>query len=155
MEAIYRRAQQADIAQMAKIRAEDWGPEQYWRERIEQYLNHQLNPKEALRPREAIVCEGAERIVGLVAGHLTVRFDCEGELEWISVDTQFRRRGIASKLLRSMAEWFVEHEARRICVDVQPSNEAARRFYRRHGAEDLNPHWMVWKDIGRAMEGWE
>lgn len=133
---------------MARIRAGDWGTEQYWQERIQQYLSHQLNPREALWPRESFVCERPEGIVGLVAGHLTLRFECDGELEWISVDERVRGRGIASKLLRCMAEWFVENQARRICVDVQPSNTTARRFYRKHGAEDLKPHWMVWKDIG-------
>jgi len=145
---ICRRAQQSDIAEMAKIRAEDSGTEQYWRERIERYLSQQVSPKEALRPRAAFVCANAEGIVGLVAGHLTRRFECEGELEWISVEKQARGRGIATKLLRCMAEWFVENQARRICVDVQPSNKVARSFYRKHGAEELNPHWMVWNDVG-------
>ena len=47
--------------------------------------------------------------------------------------------------------WFVEHGARRICVDV--GADEARPFYRRHGAVELNRHWMVWADIGRVAEG--
>jgi hypothetical protein len=30
---------------------------------------------------------------------------------------------------------------------VEPGNQGARRFYARHGAENLKPHWMLWKDI--------
>jgi hypothetical protein len=36
-----------------------------------------------------------------------------------------------------------------VCVDVEPSNTAARRFYAAHGAVDLKPSWMVWEDIAK------
>ena len=138
---------------MAEIRTADWGTEEYWRERILQDLTHKLHPREALRPRVSFVCVERKRIVALIAGHLTRRFGCEGELEWISVRPQYRSRGIASRLLFRLAEWFVAHDAHRVCVDVEPSNQVARRFYARHGAEDMKPHWMVWEDIGGAVEG--
>jgi hypothetical protein len=35
------------------------------------------------------------------------------------------------------------------CVDV--GDDAARPFYRRHGAVELNRHWMVWNDIGQVL----
>jgi ribosomal protein S18 acetylase RimI-like enzyme len=145
---LYRQAQLTDIPAMAEIRAADWGTEEYWRERILQYLTGNLHPKEALQPRVSFVALEDERVVGLIAGHLTRRFGCDGELEWISVRAECRGRGIAQGLLRQLAQWFIVNNARRVCVDVEPSNLAARRFYARHGAEDLKPHWMVWKDIG-------
>ncbi len=148
---LYREAQYSDIPEMAAIRSADWGTEEYWGERILQYLTHKLNPREALRPRVSFVCVERERIVGLIAGHLTRRFGCDGELEWISVRPGYRGRGIASQLLYCLAEWFAAHDAQRVCVDVEPSNEVARRLYARHGAEDLKPHWMVWKDIRAAL----
>ena len=137
---------------MAAIRAADWGTEEYWQARILQYLRHEQHPRQASRPRIAFVCLEDNYVVGFIAGHLTRRFGCAGELEWISITPQFRGRGIASELLRRLAEWFLKHEALRVCVDVDPSNEVARRFYARHGAEDLKPHWMVWRNIGRAVE---
>jgi GNAT superfamily N-acetyltransferase len=137
---------------MATIRAGDWGTEEYWRGRILQYLKRALYSKEALRPRIAYVCVNDGCVVGLIAGHLTRRFGCAGELEWISVRPQFRGSGVASELLRRLAKWFLKHDALRICVDVEPSNANARRFYARHGAADLKPHWMIWKDISRAAE---
>lgn len=70
-------------------------------------------------------------MVGLVAGHLTRRHACDGELEWINVIPERRGGGIASALLRKLAAWFAEQKASRICVDVEPSNFAARRFYKR------------------------
>jgi ribosomal protein S18 acetylase RimI-like enzyme len=147
IEKVYRPVRDSDIPAMAEIRAGDWGTQEYWQERIEKYLSHQLGPKQALAARTAFVCVEGEQVIGLVAGHLTRRFDCEGELEWISVRAQFRRCGVASKLLRHIFEWYIAHNASRICVDVEPSNELARRFYHRHGAVDLKPHWMVWNDI--------
>jgi len=89
--------------------------------------------------------------VGFIAGHLRRRYGCDGELEWINVVPECRGTGIASGLLRLLAAWFVEQEASRICVDVDPANTAARRFYVRHGAEYLNEHWLVWNDIKVAL----
>ena len=148
----YRRARRADIRAMAEIRAADWGSEPYWRERIWRYLAQQLHPREARLPRVAFVAVDHARVVGLIAGHLTRRFGCGGELEWISIREKYRGRGVATALLCRLAKWFTRHEVLRVCVDVEPSNEPARRFYARHGAEDMKPHWMVWKDIRRALE---
>ena len=148
----YRCARRSDIPAMAEIRVADWGTEDYWRQRILQYLTHELYPRKALRPRVSFVCVERKRIVGLIAGHLTRRFGCDGELEWISIRPQYRGRGIASELLRHLAEWFVAHDARRVCIDVEPSNQIARRFYARRGAENLKPHWMVWKAIRGVVE---
>ena len=86
-------------------------------------------------------------MAGFVAGHLTTRYACDGELQWINVTPESRGIGMASELLRWMARWFVDQEAFRICVDVEPDNARARAFYHRHGAERLNKHWLVWKDI--------
>lgn len=139
---------------MAELRAGDWGTQEYWQHRIKDYLGRQVDPGEALSPRAAFVCADDKRVVGLVAGHLTRRFGCEGELQWISVRPEYRGRGVAAGLLRRMAEWFVAHKARSICVDVEPANHVARRFYARHGAVDLRPHWMVWKDIEFSLRSW-
>lgn len=137
---------------MARLRANDWGTEEYWRERIRLYLTGQLDPKHALASRVGFVCVDGEQIVGLIAGHLTRRFGCDGELEWISVDPAYRGQKIGSELVRLLAEWFVAQNARFICVDVEPSNETGRRFYAANGAYDLKPHWMAWKDIGTVYD---
>lgn len=149
---LYRQARLSDIPAMAEIRAADWGTEEYWSKRIHQYLTHELHPREAFGPRVSFIAVEGERVVGLIAGHLTRRFGCDGELEWISVRSRYRNRGVASQLLGFLAKWFLAHDARRVCVDVEPSSEVARRFYARHGAQELKPHWMVWEDIGSPIE---
>lgn len=144
---LYREADESDIPAMARIRAAEWESDEYWAKRISAYLTGELHPKFALKPRVGYVCCEGSSILGFIAGHLTTRHSCEGELEWINVLPERRRSGIAGELLRSLAEWFVVQSALRICVDVEPQNVIARRFYTRCGAEDLKPHWMVWNDI--------
>jgi ribosomal protein S18 acetylase RimI-like enzyme len=110
-------------------------------------MDGELHPQKALLPRVVYVVPKGDSPVGLIAGHLTRRLDCDGELEWIDVDPERRGSGIASELLRLLAEWFAKQKALRVCVDVDPGNAPAQKFYRRHGAEDLCPHWLVWPDI--------
>ncbi len=59
--------------------------------------------------------------------------------------------GACSQPAARLAKWFVKHGALYVCVDIEPSNEVAQRFYARHGAEDLKPHWMVWKDVRTVL----
>ena len=144
----YREAVLADVEELARIRATEWGTEPYWRDRISGYMRGELHPQHALAPRVVFVAAQGVVIVGFIAGHLTRRFGCDGELEWINVIAARQRTGVAGELLRLLATWFADRQARRVCVDVDPQNGPARAFYRRHGAEHLNPHWLVWPDIG-------
>ena len=149
---LYRQAQFSDIPAMSRLRANDWGTEEYWRERIALYMNGRLHPREARTERTGFVCADGDQIAGLIAGHLTRRFGCDGELEWISVNPAYRGQKVGSILLLKLAEWFVAQGARFICVDVEPANEPARKFYAANGAYDLKPHWMAWKDIASVCQ---
>lgn len=148
----YREANKFDIPAMAIIRAEEWGTEEYWKNRIAGYMDCVLQPKEALKPRVIYIASEPGNVIGFISGHLTHRYECDGELEWINVIPEYRRSGIASELLQLLASWFIEQKALRICVDVDPSNLAARHFYKKHGTENLNKHWLVWKDINVVLE---
>lgn len=148
----YREATERDVPALARVRAATWGTEGYWGQRIAAYMGRELHPQRALDSRVVYVATDAGEVVGLIAGHLTTRLSCDGELEWIDVADTHRRRGIASELLRRLAVWFVAHEAYRICVDVDPDNVAAQHLYRRYGAEDLRPHWLVWPDMRLLAE---
>jgi GNAT superfamily N-acetyltransferase len=147
-----REATVADVPALAAIRARTWGTEEDWRQRITGYLQRTLHPQHALPERVIFMAIVDSAPAGLVAGHLTQRFDCNGELQWIDVVPEHQRRGIAAQLLRRQAEWFVSHNSTRVCVDVQPDNVIARCFYTRQGAVPLNPHWMVWKDIAAVLK---
>ncbi len=142
---IYRQAVPADVPALARIRAAEWESELYWMRRITGYIEGKLHPHKALAERVIFVALENAMIIGFVAGHLTRRFDCDGELQWIDVVRDRRRRGTGSEMVRLLARWFLDQRARRICVD--PGNPSARQFYARLGAENLNQHWMLWTDI--------
>ncbi len=146
---IIREAVPSDTADLARIRAAEWGSEQYWTQRIAGYIEGRLHPQKALALRVVFVALENDVIIGFAAGHLTRRFDCEGELEWIDVVRERRRQGIGSELVRILAKWFAEQHAKRVCVD--PGNSSARQFYARLNAQNLNQHWMFWPDISRVL----
>jgi ribosomal protein S18 acetylase RimI-like enzyme len=73
-------------------------------------------------------------------------------VQWIHTASESRRIGVASELLRLLAKWFVEQKALKVCVDVDPSNTAGLKFYQRHDAVDLVPHWLFWNDIRSVAE---
>jgi GNAT superfamily N-acetyltransferase len=143
----YRAARDADYDALVAIRVAEWGDEEYWRDRVRGYASGTLSPRHGLPPRAIYVATEDTRIVGFIAGHLTTRFECDGELQWLNVIADKRRSGVAAELLRVLASWFTDRNAKRICVDADPENPGARAFYRKHGAQDLNPHWLVWPDI--------
>lgn len=135
------------------MRAADWGTEEYWQTRITGYMHRTLHPRDALAARELFVAEDDARgiaVVGFVAGHLTRRLGCSGELEWINVAAESRHAGVATELLRTIASWFAEVGAFRVCVDPDAD---ARGFYLELGAHALDDHWLIWEDIRLVREG--
>lgn len=136
---------------MAAIRAEAWESQDYWERRLTKYLEGAIGAQHALPDHAVFTAELEGTVVGLVAGHRTTRHGCEGELQWISVGWAWRGSGIGGRLLATMAGWFAEREALRVCVDVDPDNSEARAFYKQCGARDLKPSWMVWEDIRAVL----
>jgi ribosomal protein S18 acetylase RimI-like enzyme len=141
----YRQALEADVPVLANIRAQEWGTQEYWVDRIMGYIQGKIHPGNALPQRILYLAFDNNDIIGFIAGHLTARFNCNGELQWINVLPGYRDNGIATKLLSLLAAWFIENNALKVCVD--PDN-SARKFYTKHGAVPLNQHWLVWNDIG-------
>jgi GNAT superfamily N-acetyltransferase len=144
-EILIRPAELRDVPVMAAIRAREWGTDSYWIDRIGGYLKGEHFPQHALLPRAAWVAVEGVTIEGFVAGHLTRRFGCDGELEWINVVPERRGKGIADRLMAVMLDWFTQQGATQICVNVEPANEVARRLYTKHGAVPMSSHWMIWK----------
>jgi ribosomal protein S18 acetylase RimI-like enzyme len=143
---IYREAKDYDLGSIAALRS---GPENsdYWRKRVKGYFNKTSHPTQSLLPRVLYVATIDGKVAGFIAGHLTTRFNCQGELQWINTDPAYQHRGIATRLLTLLAEWFQQNGASLVCVD--PGTEEAKAFYRSRGAKDLNEHWMVWENIGK------
>lgn len=151
-ELLYRPATLRDVSAMAQLRPEHWGNAPDWEHTIASYLSGEHHPRHALFTRVVIVAEREDNVVGFIAGHLSRRYQCQGELQWLNVSaTEEHRYEIATELLRQLGDWFVQNGASRICVDARPRNEAAKNFYRGLGAELVNAHWMVFPDITLAL----
>jgi ribosomal protein S18 acetylase RimI-like enzyme len=146
----YREATVLDIPVLVETRRES-SPESPADPRMAAYLKGQHDPQHALVPRIIYVAIKGSAFVGYIGGHLTTRFGCDGELQYLYVVPSLRRSGVASELLRRLAMWFDAAGTSRICVDVEPTNQAARGFYFDRGAEVLNSHWLVWQNLPEAM----
>jgi GNAT superfamily N-acetyltransferase len=140
----YREATSVDVPAMEKCRRGDRFAG-HADPRMEAYLDGLHNPGQARAPRIAFVAESDGQVAGYIAGHLTRRFKCQGELQYLYVAPMHRRTGVASSLVGLLARWFSSRRAHRVCVNAADDRAAA--FYRSVGAEDLKPQWLVWNDI--------
>jgi GNAT superfamily N-acetyltransferase len=148
----YREAAPADVAAMARCRAAD--PLAGLADaRMAAYFSGQHHPQLALLPRAGFVAIVNAAVIGYIAGHLTQRFDCQGELQYLYVAPAHRRSGVARNLLGRLAAWFGEQQALRVCVNVDEDSPGARPFYVSMAATDLCPHWMEWRDITSVLRG--
>ena len=120
-------------------------------ERLTAYFDGLHNPQQALPPRVIFLAEEGGSLLGYIAGHLTRRFGCDGELEWLYAIPARRRSGVASGLMPCLAEWFNQQRAARVCVNVAGTNAAAIQFYAKHGAAPMKLGWMVWEDFAESV----
>jgi len=146
----YRQAERSDIPHMARIWGIEKGEGGTSEERMTAYFDGLLHPQHALPHRVIYVAHEDDALIGYTAGHLTRRFGCDGELEWLYVIPERRRCGIASGLMPQLAAWFGLQNASRVCVNVAGWNTVAIQFYAKHGAEAMKPGWMLWNDITTA-----
>jgi GNAT superfamily N-acetyltransferase len=116
--------------------------------RMASYFDGAHHPQEALLPRTGYVALKGERVVGYIAGHLTKRHGCDGELQYLFVEPAYRRQGFGTALLRLLAEWFRERGARKVCVGIaNDSPPETKPFVEHLGALPLVKHWYAWDDI--------
>jgi GNAT superfamily N-acetyltransferase len=142
----FRIATSADVPAMAACRLTDpaAGPAD---SRMEAYFDGRHHPRDALAPRIGYVALVNDTVIGYIAGHQTTRHACGGEVQYLFVAPEFRRRGVATSLLRLMADWFVDAGALKVCVCVDGDSPAARPFYESVGASSFKRFWYAWDDI--------
>ena len=86
------------------------------------------DPQKALKPRMVYVALQNWAVVGFIAGHLTRRYECDGELQWINVIAEQRNTGVAAALLRLLAQWFTSQHAFEMSVDAEPGKHCCKKF---------------------------
>jgi ribosomal protein S18 acetylase RimI-like enzyme len=83
-----------------------------------------------------LVAEAQGRVVGFVLGSLMDKPRSAwryGWLEWLGVEPEYHRRGVAKRLLSQLTELLVEREARIMLVDTDEQNAGALAFFRENG----------------------
>jgi GNAT superfamily N-acetyltransferase len=146
----FRIATAADVAAMAACRLSDpvAGPAD---PRMGAYFNCQHHPHQALLPRVGYVAVVNVEIVGYIAGHRTTRHGYSGEIQYLFVAPDHRRRGVGSALVQQLAEWFDRSGARNVCVCVDADSPAAAPFYESLGAVPFKRFWCGWTDISTLV----
>jgi GNAT superfamily N-acetyltransferase len=76
---------------------------------------------------------GVGHLVGKLAEPDSIRLARFAILESIRVDPAVRGRGVGGLLVREFFAWAQARGAERASVTAYAANEAAQRFYRRHG----------------------
>jgi GNAT superfamily N-acetyltransferase len=142
----FRIATSADVSAMAacRLRASAVGPAD---PRMAAYFDGKHHPQQALPPRIGYVALVRDGVIGYIAGHLTTRHGCAGEVQYLFVSPDFRRRGVATALLRLLADWFGSACAQKVCVCVDADSPAAKPFYESAGASPFMRLWYGWDDI--------
>jgi len=147
----FREAQPADVQEMAQCHAADPDADPA-DTRMAAYFAGRHHPQHALPARIGFVASINDEVVGYIAGHLTTRHGCNGELQYLFVSPDTRRRGIATELLRLLAGWFQAQASQRICVALAgDSPPQARPFYESVGAVPLQKNWYWWPDIAAVQ----
>jgi ribosomal protein S18 acetylase RimI-like enzyme len=143
-----------DLPALSRLLGEHWGSANEWEPRITAYMIRQQTPPYGLEPRMVLVAVDTteNEVIGLIAGQLTTRFGCNGEIHWLNVDSRHRGQRIAEKLIDALFAWFRTQSAHKICVTVTPTNDAARTAFARHNAEPMGPLWLVFNDIATPSE---
>ncbi len=95
-----------------------------------------------------------KEVIGYIAGHLTTRHNCGGEVQYLYVRPAYRRHGVARDLLHLMADWFHSYSAVRVCVSADIDSPSALAFYQHEGAVPLfagKKGWWVWERIDNLL----
>lgn len=120
--------------------------------RMEAYLDGQHHPQQALAPRTAFVAIAGKDVAGYIAAHATTRYGCSGEVQYLYVAPEFRRHGVARRLLQLAARWFHDRQIHRVCVNADVESSGAVPFYTAEGATPLNNYWYVWDNIDSLLD---
>ena len=85
-------------------------------------------------PGLCFVAEADGRVVGFTLGDASFEIlEDTGHLEWIAVAPEYRRRGVAARLIDRAVETFRELGKKRVVADIASGNAASRAMAARTG----------------------
>jgi GNAT superfamily N-acetyltransferase len=152
MPVVFRVASSADVPliEACRLPDPDAAPADH---RMAAYFDGHHHPQQALAPRIGYLALVDGSVVGYIAAHLSTRHSCQGEVQYLYVAPPYRRQGVATGLMRKVAEWFREQHAAKVCVCVDADSPAAEPFYASLGATHIRKFWMIWNDITAQGSG--
>lgn len=116
-----RKMREEDIVEVAKLE-KDIFPDP-WSERA---------IRETLGQTQTMLLSALDD--GRLIGYLILYYVLEdGEIARIAVDPEWRRKGVASRLLKELALICADNGVNKLLLDVRESNDSARAFYERQG----------------------
>jgi GNAT superfamily N-acetyltransferase len=118
----------------------------FWSERWRAYLTAGSRAQMARGDGFALIAEDGGVPVAFAAYHHTRRHGADAELESLYVLKEAQRKGIGSALIRAVASRLVAEGDHSMCVGYDPRNPY-KRFYLKHGALEINPHWAMWRNL--------
>lgn len=80
------------------------------------------------------VAEQQNRIIGFVG---LIQFFDDGDITHIAVDKEYRRLGVASKLLQELFSFVQSRKFVALHLEVRKSNMAAKQLYLKYGFEEI------------------
>ncbi len=86
--------------------------------------------------RVTLVAVKDKKIIGYIRGTLTrtlhiLNVNLRGTIDNLYVEENYRKKGIAKKLVKALIDWFKEKKVDVMSLHVYPSNEAAISIYKK------------------------
>jgi [ribosomal protein S18]-alanine N-acetyltransferase len=93
----------------------------------------------------SLIAEREDEIVGFVIAHLDgVVAGLRGYIVTLDVAAEYRRRGLAGRMMQAVEMLAKAGEAQRMELHVFTENEGAIRFYERRGYERIARRWRFY-----------
>lgn len=97
-----------------------------------------------------LVAEIDGRLAGFALGSLIAKRRSAwsyGYLEWLGVAPEWKRNGIAQKLLKELTDLFIDEGARMLMVDTEQDNQGALQFFKSQGFGNPVEHVYLSKNL--------
>ena len=126
--------------------------EAFWTDRWRRYLTEGSRAQMSHGDGFALLAKLSGKPVAFAAWHHTTRHGTDAELESIYVLRSAQGAGVGTALLRAVATRLLADGSQSLCVGYDPRNPY-KRFYFKHGAVELNPHWAMWQPLDALVLG--